>query len=119
LYSDDVIQGLVEHLGIEFFAMMMILMMMMIVMYESSECEQSLEICQITSLCSGLSLLVTKRTHLIDLNKADKSSIKVEGYVMDFINKYLEMCWKEAMRLHCPVPFAGRKLTEPIVLGTK
>jgi cytochrome P450 len=31
--------------------------------------------------------------------------------------KYLDMCWKEAMRLQPPIPFIGRKLTEDIVLG--
>jgi cytochrome P450 len=31
--------------------------------------------------------------------------------------RYLEMCWKEAMRLHCPVHFIGRRLTEAISLG--
>jgi cytochrome P450 len=30
--------------------------------------------------------------------------------------KYLEMCWKEAMRLHTPVPFIGRKITKAITL---
>jgi cytochrome P450 family 4 len=31
--------------------------------------------------------------------------------------KYLDMCWKEAMRLQPPIPMFGRKLTEDIVLG--
>jgi cytochrome P450 len=31
--------------------------------------------------------------------------------------KYVEMCWREAMRLHTPVPFVGRELSEPILLG--
>jgi len=31
--------------------------------------------------------------------------------------KYLEMCWKEAMRLHPPVPVVGRKVVEDVTLG--
>jgi cytochrome P450 len=31
--------------------------------------------------------------------------------------KYVEMCWKEAMRLHPPIPAVGRKLSEDILLG--
>jgi len=30
--------------------------------------------------------------------------------------KYLEMCWKEAMRLHSPAPMVGRNLREEVIL---
>jgi hypothetical protein len=30
---------------------------------------------------------------------------------------YLEMCWKEAMRLHSPIAIIGRKLSQAVHLG--
>jgi cytochrome P450 len=45
---------------------------------------------------------------------AGKTEVRNE----DLFNlKYVEMCWKEAMRLHPPIPAAGRKLSEDILLG--
>jgi cytochrome P450 family 4 len=43
---------------------------------------------------------------------------KTEVSNEDLVNlKYVEMCWKEAMRLHPPIPGIGRKLSEDILLG--
>jgi cytochrome P450 family 4 len=45
---------------------------------------------------------------------SDKDEVTQE----DLVNmKYVEMCWKEALRLHPPGPALGRKLAEDIVLG--
>jgi cytochrome P450 family 4 len=43
---------------------------------------------------------------------------KTEVTNEDLVNlKYVEMCWKEAMRLHPPIPVIGRKLSEDLLLG--
>jgi cytochrome P450 len=49
----------------------------------------------------------------ISEEKYELSSLEEVGNL-----KYLEMCWKEAMRLHTPLPFIGRKLSEEITLGS-